>query len=282
MTEPEQQARKGDLIFPFPDRRVYPWHHLVWALHGMNFNRQRNHWKARLRHTIYHYEAQRYFAKPHRAAALNAASRSLSTGAGLLDYFFLHRYITSRKPKLVLELGSGVTTVIMAQPFAENLEADPGSEPGHLHTMEDIEKYYLDARELCPPSLRRFASYHLSVQKERFWRGGLLINRYEFLPTGQFDFIFADGPEPQNGSLAVNGDAFLCVEKQPDHKCDIALHGRQATCYAMRRYFRGGVMMRDAALNIAVAKSVSGSSLREVVGPPQKIWDTNILAHLKI
>ncbi len=281
-TQPISVVPFANLLHPLPHRRVYPWHHLYWALDQWQFNCLRKGKVAKLRHAIYRYEAQRYFQHPPRAAVLEGTGKSISTGAGLLDYFFLHRYITSRKPKRVLELGSGVTSVIIAEALAENLDEDPDAEPGHLHTMEDIEKYYLDARELCPKPLRQLASYHLSPQKEKVWRGGLLINCYEFLPEEEFDFIFVDGPNPQNGSQAINGDALQILSRQTERRCDVALDGRRPTLYAFRRMFRGGCMARDGALNVGFAKNVRADSLRTAPGKPQKLRDVNVFAHLKI
>lgn len=113
------------------------------------------------------------------------------TGASATDYLLLHRYIVTRKPNRVLELGSGVTTYVMARAMSEIRH-------GELVTMDHVTKYSDGARALLPPAYAERATFIVSpAVGEKY--NGVDAMRYVDVPPGHFDMIFADGPSPLIG-----------------------------------------------------------------------------------
>lgn len=76
--------------------------------------------------------AARYFGVPHRRRLLSHLASGLSTGASLTDYYVLDRYIRVHRPLRVLELGSGLTSVIMAHVLQGAAAEQPDGLAGHL------------------------------------------------------------------------------------------------------------------------------------------------------
>ena len=138
--------------------------------------------------------AEAYFrADPERAALLPILAQSNSTGAGWTDYHLLHRYIVVRRPRRILEFGSGRTTVVMAHALATVNREDPGCPPGHLYSMEDILRFHEDAKAIMPPQLSRYTTLIHSPKRESTWRDEIWGFGYSTLPPGPFDFVFVDG-----------------------------------------------------------------------------------------
>lgn len=76
-----------------------------------------------------------FFAKRnvlrHNELAELISKNSPSTGANYFDYWLLYSHIRRTKPREVLELGPGLTTLVIAQALHEN-----GS--GRVTAMEDL------------------------------------------------------------------------------------------------------------------------------------------------
>lgn len=200
---------------------------------------------------------------------LEALGRSISTGASVVDYHLLHRYVLARRPRRILELGSGVTTVIMADALREASRSAPDLAPGHIHTLEDVPKYFEDARALCPEGLRPYVSYHLSPVAIRSFRDLCRTACYEKLPEGPFDLIFVDGPNIADRCL-VDGDLLFAMAAQTDVPADVILDGRKHTAELFLRFFPGSRCGYDPAMNLLVMRGVAGRDIRERPSGPRR------------
>jgi predicted O-methyltransferase YrrM len=121
----------------------------------------------------------------------------------------IHRLIKARRPKNILELGTGIgtTAAIMAL-------AAPDSQ---ITTVEQKEKCLAIARRLIPTALQKRIIFHLSqpvVFSPAICRDKEQCSGYETLPLerGPFDLVVVDGPSAfeQNGQIyrLPNGDLF--------------------------------------------------------------------------
>ncbi|MCC6356306.1 MAG: class I SAM-dependent methyltransferase [Verrucomicrobiae bacterium] len=215
------------------------------------------------------HEARRYFGDGERRAFLEALGRSISTGASIVDYHLLHRYILARRPRRILELGSGVTTLIMADALREALREAPDSAPGHIHTLEDVPKYFEDARDLCPEGLRPYVTYHLAPVAIRSFRGLCRTACYENLPEGPFDLVFVDGPNIA-GRCLVDGDLLFALAGQAEVPADVILDGRKHTAELFLRVFPGSRCAYDPAMNLLVMRGIAGRDIRERPSRPRR------------
>ena len=126
------------------------------------------------------------------------------------DLARLHKAIRSRKAFTVLEFGVGYSTIIMAHALLKNkeewdkLDTKPrvrNSTPFQLHSVDAAEKWIAVTESKIPEELRPIITLHHSEAS-----AGLFQDRachyYDVLPDVVADFIYLDGPDPQNVKAA--------------------------------------------------------------------------------
>lgn len=204
-------------------------------------------------------QARRYFESvPARAQVLKEVARSKSTGASYFDYLLLHAYIRQYKPKLILELGSGVTSVIMAQALSE---IEDGVER-KVVSMEDLPEYHEDAKSLMPSQLANYVDYRLSPKVEVESELGLWGFHYKDVPDLAYDFVFVDGPnDVKDGKQGVDLDVFYVLKRQPRHLVDVIIDGRQTTARALASFFTEGRLVRDDRHDVGLGKALRGEEM---------------------
>ncbi len=112
---------------------------------------------------------------------------SPSTGCSFSDYWALYSYIKKQKPLEVLELGSGISTLVIAQALLEN-------GIGRVTSMEESWKYRDATDKTIPNSLRSFVDLCVSPAVEYRW-GPFVGTVYKEIPEREYDFVFVDGPQ---------------------------------------------------------------------------------------
>jgi hypothetical protein len=134
--------------------------------------------------------------------------RSISSGASLSDYYFLHRYILSKRPKQVLEFGAGCTTLVMADALHET--------GGHLFSYEDVPQYYVDTDNLIPSALKNCVTLSLVDKSEVEYPPGLWGVRYVEDIAPEVEMVFVDGPfETVNGRTGACLDVLFYLDTTP-------------------------------------------------------------------
>ncbi len=140
-------------------------------------------------------------------------TKSTSTGAEFGDYYELYTFVKEHKPKEILECGTGVTTIVMAQALLEN-ERETGVK-GRITSMEDKEQWFKVANDLLPEKYSKYIEIVLSPLVEDGWSIYRGI-RYKELPERQYEFVFVDGPDFESlkdGMLTFDFDLIRVVEK---------------------------------------------------------------------
>lgn len=134
------------------------------------------------------------------------ARASNVTGASYSDYVVLYEQVRRYRPREVLECGTGISTVVLAQALLDN--AKDGAPPGRVTSLEDDDRWFAAARAALPADLdgvvelvhpRKVEGYH------RIFRGV----RYDHVPDRRYDFVFSDGPDrhsPVTGEKLFNLD----------------------------------------------------------------------------
>lgn len=157
--------------------------------------------------------------------------KSPSTGCSFSDYFVLYNYVRKHKPKEILECGTGMSTVVLAQALKENHQE--GGAKGRIASMEEHEGYYEKAASLFPDSLKSYAEIFLSpaVEDTRdFFRGV----RYKDIPQRQYDFVFVDGPDlmtdPKGKNLSFDYDIVRVIANS-DTPVAGFVDTRTSTCF---------------------------------------------------
>ncbi len=106
------------------------------------------------------------------------------------DLWAIYRQVRARKPKVVLEFGSGCSTIIFAQALADN--AAEGA-PGFLHSLDADAHWGQVTIDSIPENLHAFCSVTLTDRVEDDL-DGTPVWRFADVPDLVADMIYLDGP----------------------------------------------------------------------------------------
>ena len=119
-------------------------------------------------------------------------AKTESTGCGYIDYAELYKAVKNSSVKEVLELGSGVTTLIIAHALMENhLEFGV---LGRVTSMEEDEIWFNMSKKLLPVKYMPYVDFVCSETADDYYslfRGVKYLNT----PQRKYDFVFVYGPK---------------------------------------------------------------------------------------
>lgn len=186
-------------------------------------------------------------------------AQSDSTGCSYADYEVLYRWVRRHRPHEVLECGTGVSTVVLAQALLEN--AEEGGAPGRLVSMEESEPWFERARALLPRSLHDFVELCWSPTVEEshsLFRG----MRYRDVPDRPYEFVFVDGPSTcshADGDRTCDLD-LVTVLRRTRRPVSAVVDGRLATCWVLQQVL-GPAFRFDPLRRLGVVTEASRADL---------------------
>jgi hypothetical protein len=133
-----------------------------------------------------------------------------------VDLARIHRLIIQRRPFTTLEFGTGFSTLVIAHALKQNKQAFEGKSnkpelknpPSFLHYSVDANEFWLNnTQKMLPSELNEFVVFcHSSCEVVLF--NGQLSHQYTNLPDIDPQFIYLDGPDPNDVKGNVNGLTF--------------------------------------------------------------------------
>lgn len=155
------------------------------------------------------------------------------------DWWFLYKTIRARKPQLIVEFGSGNTTVVQGQALYDN---DTG---GHLVSIESSE-FWRDSTDACLPQHLRTVCEVIHgplIEVEAYGTQGW---RHSNVPHVAPNFVYLDGPRltPER-QVAVDlldmemtfpPDFFLVIDDRKANTLFLKEHFRRHYRYTRRTY----------------------------------------------
>jgi hypothetical protein len=171
-------------------------------------------------------------------------------GPDYSDLWFLYRVVRRRKPRCILEFGSGCSTVIMAQALWENQRESSRGDRGHLYSVDANPYWAKITSNSIPGHLRELCEVFYSPLLEVSYLG-TPVYRHSQIPDVVPDLLYLDGPllTPER-QIAVD---VLDLEPRFSPGFYMIVDGRKATTefllaylkrkyvYKYRRQFRNGV-----------------------------------------
>jgi hypothetical protein len=137
------------------------------------------------------------------------------------DLARIHKLIRQRKSFTILEFGSGISTIVMADALSNNkadfLAIDEKPELRNrfmfqLFSVESDKKWIEHSKTHFPESLKEYVNFHFSeIQIGTF--NERICHFYNTLPDVVPDFIYLDGPNPKDVKGTLNGLSFQCDER---------------------------------------------------------------------
>ena len=148
------------------------------------------------------------------------------------DLAFLYRSVRERRPKVIVEFGSGCSTVIQAQALADN--AAEGA-PGFLYSLEADARWGEVTRNSLSPYLREHCELIVTPAIESDL-DGLPVWRYRDVPEVTPDLVYLDGP-------ALTPDRWAAVdvldmEPRFPPGFRLVVDGRYRNCDLLEQHFR--------------------------------------------
>lgn len=153
---------------------------------------------------------------------------SSSTGCSYGDYWVLYSYILRKKPREVLELGSGVSTVVMGYALLKN-----GS--GRITSMEESAEYAEQTRKLLPEEMKKLIEVVHSPSIEKRW-GPFVGRGYRDIPEKSYDFVFVDGPH-YDRETSFDVDLLELVQKS-ETPLTAVIDSRAGSCIVYNLYLK--------------------------------------------
>ena len=168
----------------------------------------------------------------------NCSKKSNSTGVSFSDYKVLYDVIKKHKPKNVLELGSGISSIIMAYALKENfLETKTR---GLLETYEEDSFYFKQIKNIIRKDLKEFVNFNFSKRITKRILN-MKASMYKSVKIKEYDFIFIDGPtlwsknEKKIGHKSFNADILRILSKIKKPPKLILLDKKIGTMWALRK-----------------------------------------------
>lgn len=154
--------------------------------------------------------------------------------ADYADLWFLYRTVRSRRPRVVLEFGSGCSTLALTLALRDNLEG--GGPAGRLVSIDSDEFWAESTRTALPGPAREHCEVLYRPAVETEWNGTPAF-RYTDLPQLEPDLVYLDGP-PLTPERQVAVDV-LDLEDRFRPGFLLIVDGRWANAMFLREHLRG-------------------------------------------
>lgn len=150
------------------------------------------------------------------------------------DLWFLYKQVRKRKPRCILELGSGCSTVVLAQALFDNARED-NAQSGLLYSLEADPTWLEVTEKSMPEYLKGIYNIVYSPLIETEWMK-IPALRYSVMPDIVPEFIYADGPKV-TPEREITTD-ILEIEDRFPPQFYMVLDGRWITTMFLRRYLK--------------------------------------------
>jgi hypothetical protein len=140
--------------------------------------------------------------------------------------------VIKRKPARILELGSGISTIVLAS-AATRIRTEGGV--CFVVSMEQHDSWFKEIRQLVPPELAQSIELILSPIEDRKI-GRRIAGCYSMKPKQAYDFVFIDGPQHplRNDPAYFDGDLLDVIDWNPN-AFTACLDGRTGTLANLRQ-----------------------------------------------
>jgi hypothetical protein len=161
------------------------------------------------------------------------------------DLWFLYRMVRKRKPRTILEFGSGCSTVILAKALFDN-RRDAPAHVGYLYSVDADPAWTEATARSIPSSVRDFCAVSYSPVLEVEYSGTPGF-RHARIPDISPNFVYLDGPPltPQRQvavdildmEIRLPQDFFLVIDGRKENTTFLRQHLKRRYAFKQRRIF---------------------------------------------
>jgi len=150
------------------------------------------------------------------------------------DLWFLYQAVRKRKPRVIIEFGSGCSTAILAQALQNNHQ-ESSTSSGYLYSIDADQYWSTLAAQAIPEPLRKFCETSYSPVQEIEYEG-ILGFRHAQVPDVVPNFLYLDGPglTPER-QVAVD---VLDIEARLQPDFYMVIDGRKANSQFLQKHLK--------------------------------------------
>lgn len=223
-------------------------------------------------------------ANPELSELIDKATKaSKSTGADISDYVILHDLVRRKKPKYILECGTGMSTWIIAHALKMNEQLNKVK--GLVVSMESVEEWFTHANGNFPEAYRPWTDIRYS--KISYYHYAFVFGSvYEQIPDHPYEMVFVDGPnddyETPYGKNRVANMDFVRLVSGSDRPIIAITDNRLPTVHAYSLIFGKEKVSFYKNCKLGVVSPVSRKDLilNNVWGPGYKEIISNNMQYL--
>jgi predicted O-methyltransferase YrrM len=193
----------------------------------------------------------------------HAADGNEVTGASYSDYLTLYEAVRRLKPAEILECGTGISTVVLAQALRQNERE--GGKRGRITSMEEELRWRDNADRRLPDELRPYIELVHSPKVDGYYQCFRGV-QYESVPDRPYDFVFSDGPERHslvNGDKLFNLD-FIQIVRRSDRPVRAVVDNHYLTFYVLQKVFGTRLARFDVGRKLMFVGPVTKRDLRRL------------------
>mgnify|MGYP001479550038 CR=1 FL=1 len=128
------------------------------------------------------------------------------------DLWNMYTLVKNRNPKIVLEFGSGCSTLVMAQAL-HDVHKEVGGEKGTLYSIDESEYWSGQVKKNLPSNLKNYCEM-MQRESDVVEIDGVKTKYHKNVPNLAPNFVYIDGPLVSE-QVNVVGAAVLLEEKAP-------------------------------------------------------------------
>jgi hypothetical protein len=204
-------------------------------------------------------------AVPGLGEALAAMrEKTRTTGCEWSDYLELYTTVRRRRPRAVLECGSGMSTCVIAWALRENA----GGAGVPFVSLEENADYHREVVAAFPAELRPYAQLLHRARREAAYAGHLGCT-YQDVPSHDYDFVFIDGPTLRReggGPKCFNADILDVVARAPG-EVEALLDQRIGTLWVLRELMPGAEFRYDPVRKLTRIRARRGGLAAGLFSP---------------
>lgn len=118
-----------------------------------------------------------------------------------IDLMTLHKYVRLKKPRKIVEYGSGYSTVTIAHALSLNMKEN--NSPIRFVAIEGNKQWCASSKSRFPVELKKLVEIKYSPASLQVYQGQI-CHMHDYLPNFSPDFILLDGPSPSDVTGTYN------------------------------------------------------------------------------
>ena len=191
---------------------------------------------------------------------MNLINRSGSTGCEFSDYYELYKQLNIYKPKMILECGSGISSLVIAYFISKR----NNKEKYKCVSCEENANYSNEITNIFPSGYMKFIDF-VHLERKEGNVNGIPCSYYEDIPENNYDYIFIDGPtfrKNNQSQKSFNSDLINIIKKDKNIIVNGIIDQRLLNYIVFKKLMPNANVKYDVVKKLTYLKMISGRDLK--------------------